>query len=305
MNIMDKNYILHKYLNASAAEEELALLREDPEFSSYIKIAEATKEFETPLFREDENLDAITKNITAHSPKVRSMGAMKYFLRIAAVIVLAVTTYLFMTDRETTFHTEVAERKELVLPDQSEVILNAKSELSYSKKDWENNRNLRLEGEAYFKVQKGEKFSVETPQGVVSVLGTQFDVYARGNQFYVKCFEGLVSVAFSDTLIKVPAGNYLKIAKDEMISFENTNDLSPSWVAFESKFENANLETVLEELQRQYSVTVRHEFKSEKKFTGRFPHKDLNLALRSICEPLQLTYKITGNEVTLYAKNSN
>jgi transmembrane sensor len=305
MNIMDKNYILHKYLNASATAEELEELKKDPEFHSYIKIAEASQAFETPLFKEGENLDAITKNRNQNNTKVRSLFPLKNFLRVAAVIVLVVASYLFITTQETSFKTEVAERKELVLPDQSEVILNAKSQLSYHKNDWKNERHLTLEGEAYFKVQKGEKFSVETPQGIVSVLGTQFNVFSRGDQFYVKCFEGLVAVAFKDTLMKVPAGNYLKIEKDKLISFEITEDLSPSWVAYESKFENTDLNTVLEELERQYSITVTHDFKLDTKFTGRFPHKDLNLALRTICEPLQLTFKITGNEVMLYAKNSN
>ncbi len=302
---MDKNYILHKYLNASATTEELELLKADPEFSAYIKIAEATKGFETPPYKEGENRNAIQEKITRIDTKVRRINPMKYFLRIAAVIVLVVASYLFVTSRDTAFDTEIAERKEFVLPDQSEVILNAKSHLSYNEKDWKNQRSLTLEGEAYFKVQKGEKFSVETPQGIVSVLGTQFNVYARGEQFYVKCFEGLVSVAFNDTLMTVPAGNYLKIDKNNLISFESTNDVSPSWIAFESKFENADLEAVLEELQRQYSVKVLHNFASNKKFTGRFTHKDLNLALRSICEPLQLTFKVTDNEVRLYAKNSD
>lgn len=302
---MDKNYLLHKYLNASATAEELEQLKEDPEFRAYIKIAEATQEFDTPYFKEVENLDSILKNREGSSSKIRSINPMKYFLRAAAVIAVVVASYLFFESRDTSFSTEVAQRKELRLPDQSEVILNAQSSLSYNEKDWESNRNLSLEGEAYFKVQKGEKFRVETPQGVVSVLGTQFNVFSRGDQFYVKCFEGLVSVAFKDTLMEVPAGNYLKLEKDKLISFEITNDISPAWINFESQFENATLETVLAELQRQYSVSVIHTIRSDKKFTGRITHKDLNLALRSICEPLQLTYKITDNEVRLYAKNSN
>lgn len=302
---MDKNYILHKYLNSSATEEEIELLKDDPEFSSYIKIAEATTGFEAPLFKEAENRQRISQNIDGNKQKVRHLFPMKQLLRIAAVIALIVASYVFLNSGTASFSTEVAQREEFFLPDNSEVVLNAMSQISYNKKEWNSDRNLTLNGEAYFKVKKGKKFSVETSQGVVSVLGTQFNVFSRGSRFYVKCFEGLVSVAFNDTLVKVPAGNYLKIEQDRFISFESTNDSSPSWVAFESTFKNSDLETVLEELQRQYDIEINHKIITEKKFTGSFTHKDLNVALRSICEPLQLDFKIANNEVMLYARNSN
>ncbi|MEM7087907.1 MAG: FecR domain-containing protein [Bacteroidota bacterium] len=42
-----------------------------------------------------------------------------------------------------------------------------------------------------------------------------------------------------------------------------------------------------------------------KKFTGSFTHNDLNVALRSICDPLQIEFTIEGEEVTLHAKKNN
>jgi transmembrane sensor len=47
--------------------------------------------------------------------------------------------------------------------------------MSYSD-DWSKERTLSLEGEAFFEVQKGSKFSVVTSDGIVEVLGTSFDV---------------------------------------------------------------------------------------------------------------------------------
>jgi len=56
------------------------------------------------------------------------------------------------------------------------VVLNSKSTISFNKTDWKNNRQLTLDGEAYFKVEKGSTFTVNTNNGSVTVLGTQFNV---------------------------------------------------------------------------------------------------------------------------------
>ena len=301
--IMDKNYLLHKYLNGEATTEDLRTLKEDPEFASFIEIANASAEFQVPGYQAKDNMVKISERVSS-APTVRRLHPWKTVIRVAALVAIAALSYVFLTNRTTTITTDIAQKETLFLPDHSEVIVNAQSELTYNKKNWNDNRAVQLKGEAYFKVAKGKKFDVNTPQGVVSVLGTQFNVYSREDQFYVKCFEGLVGVAFNDTLVKVPAGNYLKIEKDQLLSFENVVQSSPSWISFESSFQNATLETVLEELQRQYPIKVESKANIETRITGSFTHNDLNVALRSICEPLQLKFEIADDQVTIYARNN-
>lgn len=300
---MDKNYILHKYLNGEASEEEVRILREDPEFASYVKIARATSEYEVPGYQGVSNMEKIEEKISS-APKVRNLYSWKAVMRVAAIVAIAALSYVFLTNRDTKISTDIAQKETLLLPDNSEVILNAQSEIAFNKKNWDNKRSLELDGEAYFKVAKGKKFDVNTSLGTVSVLGTQFNVFARGDQLYVKCFEGLVSVAYADTLVKVPAGNYMKVENNRLLAYESTAEAEPSWIAFESRFENAYLQSVLAELMRQYPIQINLEDNTAARYTGSFTHKDLNVALRSICEPLQLEYKITGDQVTLYARNS-
>ena len=85
-------------------------------------------------------------------------------------------------------------KTEFHLPDSSFVALNMGSELYYTKKGWQTERRVELKGEAFFKVKKGSIFEVETDQGIISVLGTEFNVKSWNNYFEVTCYSGLVRV---------------------------------------------------------------------------------------------------------------
>ncbi len=299
---MDKHYILHKYLNKEATPDEIAQLRSDPEFADYLRLAEASSGFEPPQFNALANFDAIQSR---REKKLSGQAKPAYnrLLKIAAIMVLVVVSYVFISSLSTTVSTDVAQKETFTLPDNSIVQLNSNSEISYKKRNWKNNRLLKLEGEAYFKVSKGNAFTVETPQGDVTVLGTQFNVFSRDTIFNVKCFEGLVSVAFNDTLIKLPAGNKLKVENNKLVVYTTTTTQEPAWIYNESSFENASLITVLNELKSHYPITITSPHSiANKRFTGSFTHENLNSALRSICDPLQLGYTVDGNDVTIYAK---
>ncbi|MCW5520946.1 FecR domain-containing protein [Aureitalea sp. L0-47] len=299
---MEKDYLLHKYLNGDASAEDIVVLRSDPEYAEYTRIAESTSEFEPPEFKAESNFEAIQKE------KLKRIGtsnrsSYKRILQIAAMVVLVVVSYVFINSVDTSVRTGVAQKESFTLPDNSEVQLNASSEIRYKKRSWDKNRSLALDGEAYFKVTKGNTFSVETSQGTVKVLGTQFNVFSRESNFSINCYEGLVSVAFNDTLIKLPAGNKLQVQNNKIVVHTAISNSAPSWIANESSFENATLSEVINELEQQYPINITSpENIANKRFTGSFTHDNLELALRSICDPLRLGYTVGGDEVTLYVK---
>lgn len=303
---MEKDYLLVKWLNNDITTEELEQLKASPEYSSYIKIAEATSQFETPEFNKAENFKEIQSKKVRLQTKVRKLNPLKTVIRIAAVFAVLFAGYFYVNNLNTSITTQVAEKQAFLLPDDSEVILNANSEINYRKKKWTKSREITLSGEAYFKVTKGQKFSINTEDGVVSILGTQFNIFVRDHQFYVKCYEGLVSVAFNDTLIKLPAGKNLKIENGTIIAHNNLNVSAPSWINNESSFENTSLLSVIKELEIQYPIKVTTKnIDLNQRFSGSFSHKNLNLALTLICDPLNLSFEINDEEnVTLYAKEN-
>lgn len=303
---MENKKLLSKWLNDNITNNELEKLKTSPEHASYIKIAEATSFLSPPEFNSTANFDIISSKIELQkNTKVRRLNPLKTFIKVAAVLAMVFASYIFVSSLDTTIHTEIAEKETFLLPDASQVVINANSTISYNKNSWAKNRMLQLDGEAYFKVKKGEKFSVKTSNGIVQVLGTQFNVFSRNNQFYINCFEGLVSVSYLDKVIKLPAKNVLHI-EDGIVSLHTkTNTNIPSWTKEESYFENTTLAVVLSEIESQYPIKITTKnLNVTTRFSGAFTHTDLPLALQSVCEPLNLGFTINKEEVTVYAKNS-
>ncbi|MBL4663004.1 MAG: FecR family protein [Flavobacteriaceae bacterium] len=301
---MKKEQLLHRYLNGTASPEEIKTLEADAEFMSYLKIATAAEGFDTPSFDKEHSYSALNSKLNRPQEE-KSLRPRYLFMKIAAALIILIAGYLLVQDNNTTFTTEIAEKENFLLPDDSQVTLNAQSEISFNEEKWNESRTLSLKGEAFFKVKKGEKFSVETPQGVVEVLGTQFNVFSRGNRFDIKCYEGLVSVTYNDTTLQIPSGTRVEITDINSIHTSSIAAISPNWISNESAFENVSLSLVLEELKRQYPIKLTSQNMVNKKFTGSFTHNDLNVALRSICDPLQMNFTIKGDEVTLHAKKNN
>lgn len=298
----DENNIL-KWLNRESSDDELARLKKSKEFTTLEKIAHYSSQISTPKVDVEKALANFKlKNSTADKKgKVVQFNIKNVYKYAAAIAVLITTSYFVFFNTETNFNTQFAQTKTFKLPDNSEVFLNANSKISYSKNDWDENRNLNLNGEAFFKVQKGKKFTVHTDIGNVTVLGTQFNVKERNNYFEVKTYEGLVSVAYKDTLVKLPRGAFFKVINGK-IDTTNTFDVNEkSWLQKESNFKSTQLRFVLEEIENQFGYKIEtKDINLDILYSGGFTHTDINIALQSVTIPLQLSYKIEGKKITIF-----
>ncbi|NAY92973.1 DUF4974 domain-containing protein [Muricauda sp. JGD-17] len=302
---MQENY-LAKWLSGELTEGELKEFENSEEYASYQKLKEISGALEGPDFDVDQAWKRLKEERIDQAPKVISLNPFKKFLRVAAVIaILLASSYFYLSNLGESVSTDYAQRTEVTLPDNSEIILNADSRVSFSEKKWDKKRDVSLEGEAFFKVAKGKKFTVTTSQGTITVLGTQFNVENRKNFFEVTCYEGLVSVTYDGKETQLPAGNSFVIIKGEQLNTSEAKDIQPSWLNNESSFENIPLQYVFDELERQYNLKVKTEkVDTELRFTGTFSNTDLDMALKSISSPSKLRYKLEGNNVLFYAENT-
>jgi ferric-dicitrate binding protein FerR (iron transport regulator) len=196
------------------------------------------------------------------------------------------------------------EQKEILLPEQSGVTLNAGSTIMYRDKSFNQDRTLRLEGEAFFKVKPGSSFKVETDYGSVTVLGTSFNVLSREGRLEVSCFTGKVKVETKakDQVIITPGQKAIHL---ESLSGLNSSSFTlaeeqPSWIAGRFSFENQPLSEVVAELERQYAIKVNLDAGlGEMKYTGLFEAGNLEKALSLITWPLHLKSSVKGKTVTI------
>jgi ferric-dicitrate binding protein FerR (iron transport regulator) len=300
---MQENY-LAKWLNNELSEEEVAKFKESKEYASYEKLREATDNLAGPDFDMDKAWENLNKRKANTESKVIQLNPYKKYLGIAAAIAfIVVASFLYYGTLNEEISTQYAERAAIVLPDASEVQLNADSQISYSKKNWDNKRDIVLNGEAFFKVAKGKRFTVTTENGTVTVLGTQFNVENRKGFFEVACYEGLVSVTYNKKEVKLPAGNSLIVINGETQSMEIPNTKMPSWMKNESSFKSIPLKYVMDEFQRQFNIEViTQNINTDQLFTGSFSNTDKEIALQSISTPSQIKFKLEGNKVLFYAE---
>ncbi len=223
---------------------------------------------------------------------------------LAAAASLALLFWFGSEAGKQNIYAEAGEHKELILPEESMVSINAGSRLTYNKKSFEKDRILHLEGEAFFNVEPGSTFKVLTNEGTVTVVGTSFNVLAREGRFEVRCYTGKVRVernAANETMLTT--GKRTTVAADEgvlTLSEFNASVGKPEWTEGRFHFDNRPLTEVFGELERQYDVDViLSDGLGEIKYTGLFESGDLAEAIKLITWPLQLESTIKGKTITI------
>jgi transmembrane sensor len=219
---MKENHLLAKWLNNDLSEDELAVFEASPNFEKYQKIKNYTQHLEVDDW--DEN--AMLTNILQQKKTVTKVVPLykKWFFQAAAILVLSLgITFAFQNFVPQTQTANFAEKTTFLLPDNSEVVLNSGSEIHFKKWNWDRNRLLELNGEAYFKVAKGKRFEVQTKLGKVSVLGTQFNVKVRKNRFDVVCYEGRVKINYANTQILLTHGQSVTFENGKQMNRETTS----------------------------------------------------------------------------------
>ncbi|NNJ81245.1 MAG: FecR domain-containing protein [Flavobacteriaceae bacterium] len=304
---MEKKDLLNKWLNDELTPEEFEVFRTIPEFSSYQKIDAFVKEIELPVHNVEAGLEDLKlRNQIPSVKKDSKVISLSSVLKVAAILVLLLTSYYFISNYTINENTELAQTEIVTLPGNSIVVINEDSELSYKRFNWGNNRIVDLEGEAYFAVEKGSAFTVQTAQGTITVLGTKFNVSSKERDFIISCYEGLVRVDQGDLSIELPAGRAIALGRGDF-ELNDIHTTEPGWLYNESTFDDTPILAVLGVLKTEYGIQLTTEnIDVNLRFTGGFPNDDLEAALQAITVPLHLNYSIENKDaVTIYGEGSS
>ena len=257
--------------------------------------AEVWNDLEEMITKEDRT--------TVH---VRHLHPNRQWLALAASLVLLLSVSGFMKFYTVRTFCPEGVHTSQQLPDGSTVELNAETHLSYHPYWWFISREVKLEGEAFFQVEKGKKFKVHSSLATTEVLGTTFNVFARGKDYAVTCHTGSVKLSESKTGSAVilspnergqmePSGGFSVTKLEDALS-------SPGWTDNLIMFSSAPLRLVFEEIERQFGIVIETPDGMQQVYSGNFSlDQTVENILSLLCLPFDLEYeRQTGNKYLVY-----
>ncbi|MGE7774476.1 FecR family protein [Chitinophaga sp. NPDC101104] len=231
-----------------------------------------------------------------------------------------------------TVQTRKGSKSKLTLPDGTEVVLNAGSSLSYAEGFRDGAREVRLNGEGYFKVAQNAEhpFIVTTNSVVVRVLGTEFNLQAYDSES--KTETTLISGKVEVT-VKKEGKSYLLEPRQKLAVVSNpppaktgpaavrnepappkvallaadTDDRDSSltagaWVENRLVFNDEPLEILARRLERWYNVEVeiQDEALKQTRFTGSVENEPVSQILEILTTIKPIKYKVTATKIIIY-----
>ena len=160
--------------------------------------------------------------------------------------------------------------KTVSLNDGTKVHLNAGTTLSYPKNFDSTSREVTLNGEAYFEVEKGSSpFIISTDLAKVTVLGTKFNVRSREDGFEIGVNEGKVKIENKTKSIDLKKGEQVDISIDQpkIISVSKVSNFYPGWKNNKLICDNSSLEKICKELERRYDIKIQFQDNLQKNTT--------------------------------------
>jgi transmembrane sensor len=292
-------------------------------------------------------------NVDVAGPVVNNFEAantnrFKVWLKVAAVFVagtflsLAAYFYNYKTSIKPAASLEVVKtpsriKSKITLSDGSVVTLNSETSLRYPANFSGPNREVYLNGEAFFDVAKdhAHPFIVHTGKMNIRVLGTAFDVksYLKDASSETTLIRGAIEVTLSDRpsdrIILKPHDKlilkngtyktYHKYKRANVIipdsvstnyaltnlTYLRSNDstiIETSWVNNKLTFKEENFSDLAAMMERWYGVKIK--FKNDEakdyRFTGIFEKESITEALDALQLIEKFNYKLKKETVTIY-----
>lgn len=281
----------------------------------------------------DEAREAILGNILSASASdhpreirrrnIRRHVGMPIFFKVAAMLLFFFAVgmiyehYAGDEDQEVARANEVIRenprgRMQTTLPDGTVVWMNSGTRISFaSNMNDLPQREVTLEGEAYFQVKKDKAhpFIVNSRNFSTTALGTAFnvDAYPDQNTIAVSLEEGKVLVKEEN---KIDANSYILTPSHQLTYSYPLNEVSINmfdsdaeigWIYGILSFNDADYPTVIRKLEKFYTVHIEHEGDLPAwKYTGRFENASLALVMERLSAVEQFHYSLNDQTLKIW-----
>ncbi|WP_320112619.1 FecR family protein [Draconibacterium orientale] len=278
-------------------------------------------EIDSDRLKELENSEWDELQNRIDTSKVK-LGFFKELVKIAAIIIVALgvgwMSHYFYTEAASVRKVEMrtveaikGQIKEVFLADGTHVWLNSGSRLSFPSNFTEKNREISLQGEAYFEVTSSEKnpFLVKTGNHTVKVTGTKFNIceYPGNKIIETTLVEGKVKIIsgniFKDLYPGEQSTFYTETA--EVLIGEKDFDIYTAWREGRYEFRNESVDKVFQIMERWWDVKIEYskeQFKYEYISGVLRKHKPIKQHFDVINELVPIDYQIDNDNITVKLK---
>lgn len=294
---------LARWLSGNLSDSEQQEFERNPDYQAYVSLVNTIDTLKPPAFDEEKSLQNLRKALAENAASSRPLAYLPKLVAVAAIGLLFLFIWFLLPSKGVELQTNPTEIKKVTLPDGSQATLQPSSEVQYRLKHWPRNRQLILKGEAFFKVRSGSKFTIQVLGSKIEVLGTSFNVITQDSALSVQCFSGKVRVIAHPVKTQafvLEAGDFIQIHTPKDKPLRSSASSLPILTQGESNFYAASLAEVFTKIESQFKVTIpnKENFRS-RRFTGVFRNGDLEMAIRMVCIPMELTYEIKDKRVLI------
>ena len=201
--------------------------------------------------------------------------------------------------------TRSGEQRHLMLPDGTNIWLNAASSVRYPETFSGNERIVELEGECYFEVAHDPSvpFRVKTNSGVeIQVTGTHFNIYAYSIEpVKATLLEGSIKVQSGAEFAVLKPQQQAVVKKAGQVQISDADiEEAMAWRKGFLQFNRADVPTVMRQVERWYDVEVVYEGAiPEKEFVGKIPKKSTIQEVLQILKLNDIHCRIDGKKITV------
>lgn len=321
--------LLHRLMAGSTTEEENRQLMEwfrqcvsKEEFFMLFDTAWQESPDEMPRDVQERMYRRLNQELDEEKKQTRVVAlrprfSWKVWQRVAVaciIIVLSLINYnmndkrIQLSTQNFTVSAEKGQRAFVTLPDSTKVWLNSDTKISYPADYGMEERNVSLEGEAYFEVAKNpeKRFIVKTKGMQVEALGTSFNInaYRDDDKIIASLFSGSVRVSYDDYMAILKPHESVKVDllthSFSQYKDENIQDIA-LWRQNEITFDGESLEEITRIMNRLYNTTIYIEDESLKKecYIGTIRNNSLENFIDIINLTTPVIYENKGDTVFL------
>ncbi len=192
----------------------------------------------------------------------------------------------------------------VVLPDGTQVWLNAQSSIRFPTAFSGSSREVQMTGEAYFNVAKNKDmpFRVNVAGAIVQDLGTEFNVMAYSDESAVKTtlISGAARVIKDAVSVRLSPGQQVQVTSSlGSVTNVNTSEVV-AWKNGYLEFNGADIETVMRAISRWYDVDIKYDARRNvHTFTGQIDKTGRASEAMQILSTSGYNFRIEGKLITV------